>query len=310
MRGSRDVKFIIYQVLYIFVVCVIAIKGANLDLTEVISKENVVKKQYADSLKAYIDSILALGLVPEINFDTAKKLENIDQILRELNQARAELNIKRDFISPVGVVRLNPGEKIITEQEKNNEVTPQLDNTDIGAKVTIQSKFTQYLSYSIKNPYNGTLVISADGKTLASIPQGGTGSFQLGGERNITFRVGESSDTKPIEKKPPPQITMTRLAPSGDGVSLRAIQNQVGYRIQISDIAPEQLKVNVSGPVKVTQSGSSTFDVTLSFLTSKSAFDNFTEGKDSPYVVSFNVSVVDAAGTKISRQGQFSFSEW
>jgi len=310
MRGSRDVKFIIYQVLYIFVVCVIAIKGANLDLTEVISKENVVKKQYADSLKAYIDSILALGLVPEINFDTAKKLENIDQVLRELNQARAELNIKRDFISPVGVVRLNPGEKIITEQEKNNEVTPQLDNSDIGAKVTIQSKFTQYLSYSVKNPYNGTLVILADGKTLASIPQGGTGSFQLGGERSITFRVGESSDTKPIEKKPPPQVTMTRLAPSGDGVSLRAIQNQVGYRIQISDIAPEQLKVNVSGPVRVTQSGSGTFDVTLSFLTSKSAFDNFTEGKDSPYVVSFNVSVVDAAGTKITRQGQFSFSEW
>jgi len=30
MKKQRDVKFIIYQSLYIFVVCVIAIKGANL----------------------------------------------------------------------------------------------------------------------------------------------------------------------------------------------------------------------------------------------------------------------------------------
>jgi hypothetical protein len=307
MRGSRDVKFIIYQVLYIFVVCVIALKGANIDLTEVLSKDNVVKKQYADSLKAYIDSILALGLVPEINFDTAKKIENLDQILRELNQAKAELNLKRDFISPVGVVKLSQNQKIIdvTEEQKQQEKEPEL-----GAKVTIREKFTQYLSYSIRNPYNGTLVISADGRTLASIPQGSSGSFQLQGEKSITFSVNGSSDTKPIEKKPPPQVNMTRLAPSGGDVSLRSIQNQVGYRIQISDIAPEQLKVNVSGPVKVTQSGSGTFDVTLSFLSSKSAFDTYTEGKDSPYVVSFTVSVVDAAGTRISRQGQFTFGDW
>ena len=78
MKGHRDVKFIIYQVLYIFLVCVISLKGANIDLTEVLAKDKVVNKQYADSLKAYIDSILALGLVPEINFDTTKKLENID----------------------------------------------------------------------------------------------------------------------------------------------------------------------------------------------------------------------------------------
>ena len=308
MKGHRDVKFIIYQVLYIFLVCVISLKGANIDLTEVLSKDKVVNKQYADSLKAYIDSILALGLVPEINFDTAKKLENIDQVLRELSQARAELNLKRDFISPVGVVKLSQNQRVVDvteEQQKEQEKEPEL-----GAKVTIREKFTQYLSYSIKNPYNGTLVISADGTTLATIPQGGSGSFQLQGQKSITFTVNGSSDTKPIEKKPPPQIVMTRLAPSGPDVSLRSIQNQVGYRIQISDIAPEQLKVNVSGPVKVTQTGSGIFDVTLNFLTSKSSFDNYAEGKDSPYTVSFTVSVVDAAGTKISRQGQFVFGDW
>ena len=42
MKEKKDVKFIIYQMLYVFVICVIALKGANLDLEEVISKENVV----------------------------------------------------------------------------------------------------------------------------------------------------------------------------------------------------------------------------------------------------------------------------
>ena len=308
MRGSRDVKFIIYQVLYIFVVCVIAIKGANIDLTEVLSKDNVVQKQYADSLKSYIDSILALGLVPKIDIDTTRKIENIDQILAELNRTKAELNIKRDFVSPIGMIRLNQGQKVV--DITNDQQEEQQKEPELGAKVTIREKFTQYLAYSIKNPYSGMLVISADGQTLASIPQGSSGSFQLQGQKSITFSVNGSTDTKPIEKKPPPQVNMTRLAPSGEDVSLRSIQNQVGYRIQINDIAPDQLKVNVSGPVKVAQSGSGTFDVTLSFLTSKSAFDTFVEGKDSPYVVSFTVSVVDAAGTRITRQGQFTFGDW
>jgi len=78
MKERKDVKFIIYQMLYVFVICVVALKGANLDLEEVISKENVVEKEYADSLKSFLDSILALGLVPKITFDTARKFVNVD----------------------------------------------------------------------------------------------------------------------------------------------------------------------------------------------------------------------------------------
>jgi hypothetical protein len=35
MKKQNDIKFIIYQSLYIFLVCVVAIKGANIDLVEV-----------------------------------------------------------------------------------------------------------------------------------------------------------------------------------------------------------------------------------------------------------------------------------
>ncbi|NOS84690.1 MAG: hypothetical protein HOP31_06075, partial [Ignavibacteria bacterium] len=43
MKKQKDVKFIIYQALYIFVVCVIAIKGANLDLTQVVEDDGKPK---------------------------------------------------------------------------------------------------------------------------------------------------------------------------------------------------------------------------------------------------------------------------
>ena len=42
IRRSRDAKFIIYQVLYIFVITVLALKGAEINLGEVVKKENVV----------------------------------------------------------------------------------------------------------------------------------------------------------------------------------------------------------------------------------------------------------------------------
>ena len=85
MKDKKDVKFVIYQMLYIFVVCVIALKGANLDLQEVIAKENVVEKAYADSLRAYLDSLLALGLVPKITFDPTQKF-NIEELQKELGK--------------------------------------------------------------------------------------------------------------------------------------------------------------------------------------------------------------------------------
>jgi len=43
MKKNKDVKFIIYQSLYIFVVCVIAIKGANLDLVKVLEDDGTPK---------------------------------------------------------------------------------------------------------------------------------------------------------------------------------------------------------------------------------------------------------------------------
>lgn len=303
MKGNRDVKFIIYQVLYIFVVCVIALKGANLDLSEVISKDNVVKKQYADSLKAYIDSILALGLVPKIDIDTSMiPAEEYEKLKMQLSQ----MQIQVQSITP----QITQLQQPQIEQQKL-EQQPELKREE-GKEQIIEvqvPKFTQYLSYTIKNPYSATLTVLGDGGVLANISPGSSATIKLGDQKSITYKVGNSTGSNSTAPKPPPKVVMQRLAPSGDGVSLRTIQSQVGYRVSIDDPAPDQLKVKFSGPVVVKQSGS-TFDVTLNFLNSKSQFDNYTDNKDSPYVISFNVSITDAAGQSVTRTGQFSFSDW
>ncbi len=304
MKGNRDVKFIIYQVLYIFVVCVIALKGANLDLSEVISKDNVVKKEYADSLKAYIDSILALGLVPKIEIDTSMiPAEEYEKLKMQLSQMQLQVQSITPQISQIQQQQPQIEQRIEQQPEiKREEGKEQIIEVQV-------PKFTQYLSYTIKNPYSATLTVLGDGSVLATISPGASANIKLSDQKSITYKVGNSTGSSSTAPKPPPKVSMQRLAPSGDGVSLRTIQSQVGYRISIDDPAPDQLKVKFSGPVVVKQSGN-TFDVTLNFLNSKSQFDNYTDNKDAPYTISFNVTITDAAGQSVTRTGQFSFSDW
>ena len=159
MKKGRDVKFIIYQVLYIFVICVIALKGADINLEEVLDAKQVVKKTYADSLKKYIDSILALGLIPSISIDTNKifTAEDMEKVMAELNQ------LKKDIPPP------------IVQQEqiriKTETTKPDIKEPDKIKKATVQGvELTQYSQSSLKNPYSETLIITAEGKTLATIP--------------------------------------------------------------------------------------------------------------------------------------------
>ncbi|MCW8848884.1 MAG: hypothetical protein OQJ81_02815, partial [Melioribacteraceae bacterium] len=76
IRRSRDAKFIIYQVLYIFVITVLALKGAEINLGEVVKKENVVEKSVRDSLINVVDSLSKLGLKFNIEVDPNVVTEN------------------------------------------------------------------------------------------------------------------------------------------------------------------------------------------------------------------------------------------
>lgn len=304
-KGSRDVKFVIYQVLYIFVICVIALKGADINLEEVLDAKQVVKKTYADSLKKYIDSILALGLIPSISIDTNLKYsaQDMAQLMAQLEQLKKEVPQ-----TPPPVMRIEQ-EKPQVNIQKTEVVIPK-EQQKIA---TVQGvELTQYSVSRIKNPYAETLVLTADGRTLASIPPQQSASIQLGGESSVTFRVGNSTDTKPTKPKQAPKVDIQKVGPGGPDASLRQVQNAIGFRVTIISSNPGDLSVSISGPIKTQQVSPTVWDVTLSLLGSETAFDAWSKGKPEPFKATFTVSVKDKYNPKfsVSQVGVFTFGKW
>ncbi|MBK9403069.1 MAG: hypothetical protein IPN57_00830 [Ignavibacteria bacterium] len=320
-RKNRDVKFIIYQSLYIFVISVLALKGANLDLTEVVSKEKVVEKTYTDSLKIMIDSLLARGYIPEIKFDTTQKFTNPEEMQKKLQEAQQQLAVLKMNSPSITVNTTSPGIQLqqtnITEEKEKIQDKPKEEKIEEKEGKELDFKipqtFTQYTSNSISNPSSVTIEIyGSDGSMIATVPPGGSRSFQLGGQNSLTFKGGGVSKTVSTKENVKPKVTMQRLVSAGEDVSVRNLQSTVGYRVTISDDYPGQLDVKFSGPVSVKQSGPLVYDVTLNFLNSKSAYDNFTENREAPFSVSFQISVKDRIATQhnVSQSGVFQFGEW
>lgn len=319
VRKNRDVKFIIYQSLYIFVIAVIALKGAKLDLAQVVNKKDVQEKQYVDSLRVMIDSLLAKGIVPELKFDTAQKFSNPEELKQRLAEAQQKLIEIKSMNPSLTINQTSPNLQVQQNQEiekKPDEKKPdEMEDTkekSEDVEFRIPQSFTQYTSNTVSNPSNTPVeIIGSDGSMIATVPPGGSKSFQLGGQTSLTFRRGGVSKTVSTKENMKPKITMQRLVPAGEDVSVRSLQSTVGYRVTLADDFPGQLDVNFTGPVSVKQAGPMVYDVTLNFLGSKSAYDNFTENRESPYSVTFQVIVKDKiAGHSVTQSGLFQFGDW
>jgi flagellar motor protein MotB len=289
--------------LYIFVVCVIALKGANLDLTEVLSKDKVVERSYADSLKKYIDSLLALGLVPRIEIDTTR------QSMAELQQ---KLEILRTQIASVSVTTTSA--QLTQTQPELKQQDPEKEKVEIkeqpNVSPVVAQQLQQYRANTVSNRGNLPLEIYADGSLIASVPPNGSQTFTLMGQSSVTFKSGGQSSTASTIQNKQQSVTILNLAPSGENASIRQIQSVTAFRVNIDDDFPDQLEVSFKGPVSVTQKGNS-YDVKVNLINSKEQFDRFTEGKDSPYQASFTVTVTDKLSKKsVSRMGTISFGEW
>ena len=83
VNKNRDSKFVIYQVLYIFVITVLALKGADLSLNRVIRSDEAVSKSVKDSLETLIDSLTAQGLKFNIQIDPNVEVQN-EQLKQKL----------------------------------------------------------------------------------------------------------------------------------------------------------------------------------------------------------------------------------
>lgn len=303
MRKQKDVKFIIYQSLYIFVVCVIAIKGANLDLRQVVEDDGSVKPKISqDSLEKLYDLMQKMVMV-DTNFFVIvdKKLLAENEKLRMIvqNMPKIDLNSYMPKVDMSQYVKLTPEEQKILEEKKQEPSETQ--EIRIG-----NIKMTQYTLNTLNNPYDVPLEVVG----ITTIPPKSTKTFETGGQSSVVIRVGSNSKTVELSPNQKPKIGFQRMTSMGEDTRVSTLQSTTCYRVTIDDDFPGQLDVKFTGPITIKQQGNA-YDITMNAFSSKAAFDNFTDGKDSPYSLGFTVSVTDKiAGHKITGQNSFIFGEW
>ena len=308
MKRKNDIKFIIYQSLYIFVVCVIAIKGANLDLTQVVEDDGKPKAIISPDSLLKLYEIIKKSIIVDTSLyviiskeDLAKMDDKVKDFVLK-NQSQPNLSITST--TPVSINTNTTNNPLVEKVE----VKPE-EKKDPGEMKEIRIgniQLTQFTNNTLNNPYDTPLEVVG----ITSIPPHSSKSFVTGGESSVVIKVGDQ--TKTVEMKPndKPKINFQRVASMGEDTRVTSLQGSVGYRVTISDDFPGQLDVKFNGPVTVKQQGN-VYDVTMNAFSSKGAFDNFTDGKNSPYNIGFTVSVTDKiAGHKITGQNTFIFGEW
>jgi hypothetical protein len=298
-KGSRDVKFIIYQSLYIFVVCVIAIKGANLDLTQVVEDDGKPKVFLTPDSLQKLYEIIKKSIIVDTNIYVIIKKEDLAKMDEKIQQL--VVNPQNVTVSTSTFSTNNP--RIEQPEIKEEKKDPgEMQEIRIG-----NIQLTQFTLNTLNNPYDTPLEVEG----ITTIPPKSSKTFETGGQSSVVIRVGSQTKTVSLKPNEKPKINMQRVASMGEDTRVTYLQSSTCYRVTISDDFPGQLDVKFNGPITVKTVGSGTYDITMNAFGSKSAFDNFTDGKDSPYSVGFTVSVTDKiAGHKITGQNSFSFGEW
>ena len=303
-KHNRDVKFIIYQVLYIFVIVVLTMKGADINLEKVLTEEDAVKKSYADSLKKYIDSMLALGLVPKIELDSLRNLADLKNFVAPVLPPPVVTGV---LIQP-GNVQISQEEYQKIKEKEKEEPKPDIANNENIVLPTVP--LVQFTKNSLRNNGNSDLQVLGDGSLLATIPPGQSGTFQVMGQKTITYKQGGQSRNVNTKENQKPEVTITTFKSGGPDASLRELQSIIGFRVTIKDDYP-QYKVTISGPVKFEDKGNGVYDIKLFYAGSKSEFEARTGNMESPFRATFNVTVKDEiAGHTVSRSGQYTFGDW
>mgnify|MGYP001249994535 FL=1 len=304
MKKQKDVKFIIYQALYIFVVCVIAIKGANLDLTQVVEDDGKPKVFLSPDSLQKLYEIIKQSIIVDTNLYVIIKKEDL---------AKMDDKIKQLVVNPMNVqISSTPVNTFTTNnpQIQQPEIKKEEEKKDPGEMQEIRIgniQLTQYTNNTLNNPYDTPLEVEG----ITSIPPKSSKTFQTGGQSTVTIKVGNSTKTVELKPNEKPKINMQRVASMGEDTRVTQLQSSTCYRVTISDDFPGQLDVKFNGPVTVKTVGAGVYDITMNAFGSRSAFDNFTDNKDSPYSVGFTVSVSDnIAGHKITGQNSFIFGEW
>ncbi len=294
INKNNDSKFIIYQVLYIFVITVLALKGAELDLSRVVSKENVVDVSVRDSLKILIDSLYAQGLKFNIKIDEKVENEALKQKLVNMNKQLASLTTKLNEIPPE--VRI----------EKAPEV---IENTKLQSPLSVSQTFIQYTWNEVRNNGDVPTTIYDSRNTsspIVTIQSGEKRRFDLTDQTELIIKFGTQEERVKVSPNKLPEVKIERVTTkmnSGD-IYVKELQRITAFTVIIIDERPEQLKVTHSGPISVTgpfrdAKSNLVYNVSLNIAPNETKFEEWIDKNsslreaDGRYKANFFFTVVD-----------------
>ncbi len=271
VRKNRDSKFIIYQVLYIFVITVLAIKGADLNLHAVVSKDKSVSMTVRDSLVTLIDSLYAQGTKFNIQIHPVKE-ENL-----KLKEKLASLNQKVQKLTTSIEI-----EKKTTPKKPEEKPKPQ-EQTVIQSPISKEETFIQY-TWNVANNTGSVPTSIYDPKDMnrpiVVIPPGTKKRFNLMGQTKVIAKYGNQEQTINVvpNKIPKIQIQKVTTKMNGEDIYVRDLQRITAFTVTIIDDRPKQLKVTHRGPISVSgpfknSDGNPVYNVSLNLTPNQNSFD-------------------------------------
>ena len=292
-RKERDSKFVIYQVLYIFVITVLALKGADLDLRRVALEEETVDISIKDSLAAILDSLYALGIDFSIKIDPKVLDDNIEMRdkLAELNR---KLEIVKDYVPP-------------PEEEEPEEIVEE--QIKLQLPISLKQTFIQHTWNKARN--SGTVPTNIyDPKDLntpiVTIPPGEEKTFDLTDQTEVVIQFGTQQERIKVIPNKPPEINIERVTTkmNASDIYVRDLQRITAFTVTIVDARPNQLKVSFSGPISVSgpqknQKGNSVYNVSLRIASTEARYDDWIDKNghlqeaDGRYKANFFFTVID-----------------
>ena len=290
IKKERDAKFIIYQVLYIFVITVLALKGADLNLREVVSKDQTVNKSVRDSLVVLIDSLYAQGSKFEIKVDSSK-IEN-----KELKEKLVTLNRRLQEIKP--------------PEKKEGPVKPEeKEQTKLQSPISISQILYQDTWNIVKNNGNVPAEIydpASLSRPIVVIPAGEEKKFDIENQSSLILKFGSQEEVLKTTPRRPPTVRISKVTTKMEGsdIYVQDLQRTTVFTVTIVDNRPDQLSVSYTGPISVSgplrdAGGNLVYNVSLKIASSQAKFndwvDKFGDLQDANgrYKANFFFTVVD-----------------
>lgn len=294
VKKERDSKFVIYQVLYIFVITVLALKGADLDLRKVVAEEQTVDKAVKDSLVAVLDSLYKQNVKFSIEIDPDIEVENVElkKKLASLNKRVQDLSDKVKEVPP-------EEEKLKIVEEQNLMQLP----------ISVTQTFIQHTWNKAKNTGSVPTYIYDPkdmSKPITVIQAGEEKTFDLAGQEEVIARFGSQEERVKVLNNKPPEIKIQKVTTkmNGSNIYVRDLQRITVFNVSIIDERPEQLKITYTGPISVTgpvkdTKGNLVYNVSLNLASNENRFDEWLDrfgdirDPEGRYKANFFFTVVD-----------------